>query len=194
MLGRGRGIGDNGGHGRVWASVWCRWEGQIDCRSEEWQGLVGSPLHQVSRDAGRPSGQSGGATLSRGGLGASVMHWGGEEGIIRCNKKHFRQAWESSSTRRVFWGRGRGGDKNGSHRLVFAQGGQGMGLGYSGWHAVDDVPRDARPGGESKVAMGGPMASLAARPSMRSRSWGRLGRADGRALCGSSLHQTDATH
>ncbi|KAH8623148.1 hypothetical protein IG631_22305 [Alternaria alternata] len=28
---------------------------------------------------------------------------------------------------------------------------------------------------------------------MRSVSWGWLGRADGRALCGSSLHQTDAT-
>ncbi|KAH8623149.1 hypothetical protein IG631_22306 [Alternaria alternata] len=44
-------------------------------------------------------------------------------------------------------GRGCGGDKNGSHRLVFAQGGQGMVERYSGWHAVDDVPPDARPGG-----------------------------------------------
>jgi hypothetical protein len=36
-----------------------RWEGQIDCRSEVWQGLVGSPLHQVSRDVGRPGGVRG---------------------------------------------------------------------------------------------------------------------------------------
>lgn len=43
-----------------------RWEGQIDCRSEEWQGLVGSPLHQVSRDVGSPGGFEAGATLSRG--------------------------------------------------------------------------------------------------------------------------------
>ena len=35
------------------------WEGQIDCRSEVWQGLVGSPLHQVSRDVGRPGGVRG---------------------------------------------------------------------------------------------------------------------------------------
>lgn len=42
--------------------------------------------------------------------------------------------------------------------------------------------------------MGRPIASLAARPSMRSSSWGRLGRADGRVVCGSSLHQTHATH
>jgi hypothetical protein len=44
-----------------------RWEGQIDCRSEVWQGLVGSPLHQVSRDVGSQGGLEGGATLSRGG-------------------------------------------------------------------------------------------------------------------------------
>lgn len=52
MLGRDRGIGDNGGHGRVWAWVDRRlWGGvQEDCRREVWQGLVGSPLHQVSKD------------------------------------------------------------------------------------------------------------------------------------------------
>lgn len=130
MLGRGRGIGDNGGHGRVWASVWCRWEGQIDCRSVRWQGLVGSPLHEASRAAGSLGGLEAGATLSgrsRGRRRASVMHWGGEAGIIR--RRNSAVGWEKQQHTACLLGRGCGGDKNGSHRLVFAQGGQGIGLG-----------------------------------------------------------------
>jgi hypothetical protein len=41
-------------------------EGQIDCRSEEWQGLVGSPLHQVSRDCAQPGRLEAGATRAAG--------------------------------------------------------------------------------------------------------------------------------
>jgi hypothetical protein len=106
MLGRGRGIGDNGGHGRVWASVWYRWEGQIDCRSEGWQGLVGSPLHQVSRDVGSPGGLEGGATLSRGSVRASNYAVGAEaeKNLEMRQEAGQRGVGEGSSTRRVFLG------------------------------------------------------------------------------------------
>lgn len=72
---------------------------------------------------------------------------------------------------------------------VFAQGGRVVGMRYSGgWHAAMDLPLLAR------------LARLArlppdARPAYEDGSarWGAcLGRADV-GLCGSSLHQTDAT-
>jgi hypothetical protein len=86
------------------------------------------------------------------------MHWGGGSKRIRCDKKQRWLAWERDSTRRVFWGAGVEGIKMARTDFVFAQGGQGMAERYSGWHAVDDVPPDARLGGA--VDTGGPIASV----------------------------------
>jgi hypothetical protein len=142
----------------VWASVWCRWEGQIDCRSEGWQGLVGSPLHQVSRDVGSPGGLEGGATLSRESVRARNYAVGGEaeRSWDATGSRAARRGRGQQHTSCLFGGRGCGGDKNGfAQTHVVGTGRAGKGalegragkrLGHSGWHAVDDVPPDARPG------------------------------------------------
>lgn len=108
-----------------------RWEGQIDCRRVRWQGLVGSPLHEASRAAGSLGGLEAGATLSgrsRGDGRARVMHWGGEGKIIR-RRSSARSRRREATAQRALLGRGCGGDKNGPHRRVFAQGALGTAAG-----------------------------------------------------------------
>jgi hypothetical protein len=90
------------------------WEGQIDCRSEVWQGLVGSPLHQVSRDVGRPWEVRGWCNTKPGG-GVWAGNYAGicrrAEAAKELEATRSSAGWlggrdRQDSTRRVFWGAG----------------------------------------------------------------------------------------